>query len=324
MAAKPATGRSAPGRACNMRGRMAIKHRPSAEIRQFLILYLLERASEAPLSLSALGADVKRRSDGDFHPDEEDVRAAQIACWERGWMDCEDPFSHRAASLSREGKAELVRLREASRSRSSGSDDREQAAELLISRVPPPDGEEVLDVGTGGGFLACKLAAAGFRVLAIDADGDAIANAGCEGPSGNSPVRFRAADIRELAQEETGFSRIVASYLLHECHDPVAVLQAMCSCLDPGAFLGCMDLAPNSAAYLERAGRTPFHPFRALAEGDWRDLAPQLGLNDVDWLTIGHVSVTIARKSDQVATGRPPIDHKRRYLNEGSRHQHRR
>ena len=303
---------------------MAIKHRPSAEIHQFLMLYLLDRASEAPFPPSALGAEAKRRSDGDFQPDEEDVRAAQIACWERGWLDCEDPFSDRAASLSREGKAELVRLREASKNRSSGSDDREQAAELLISRVPPPDGEEVLDVGTGGGFLACKLAAAGFRVLAIDTDHDAIAKARCEGPSSNSPVRFRAADIRELAQEGAGFSRIVASYFLHECHDPVAVLQAMCSCLGPGAFLGCMDLAPNSAAYLERAGRTPFHPFRALAEGDWRDLAPQLGLNDLDWLTIGHVSVTTARKSDQVVAGRPPIDNKRRYPNEGSSHQHRR
>jgi len=138
-------------------------------------------------------------------------------------------------------------------------------------------------------------------VLAIDTDRDAIANARCEGPSSNSPVRFLAADIRELAQEETVFSRIVASYLLHECHDPVVVLQSICSCLGPGAFLGCMDLAPNSAAYLERAGRTPFHPFRALAEGDWRDLAPQLGLYDLDWLTIGHVSVATARKSDEVA-----------------------
>jgi len=284
-----------------MRGQMAIKHRPSAEIRGFLMLYLLERASEAPFPLSSLGAEAESRSDGDFHPDEEDVRAAQIACWERGWLDCEDPFSNRPASLSREGEAELVRLRDALRNRSSNSDDRGQAAELLISRVPPPNGEEVLDVGTGGGFLACKLAAAGFRVLAIDTDRDAIANARCEGLSSNSPVRFRTADIQDLAQEGTAFSRIVASYFLHECHDPVVILQAMCSCLGPGAFLGCMDLAPNSAAYLERAGRTPFHPFRALAEGDWRDLAPQLGLNDLDWLTIGHVSVATARKSDRVA-----------------------
>jgi len=282
---------------------MAIKHRPSAELRQFLMLYLLERASEAPFPPSALDAEVKCRSDGDFQPDEEDVRATQIACWERGWLDCEEPFSNRAAGLTAEGKAELARLPEALRRKSSGSDDREEAAELLVSRLPPPEGEEVLDVGTGDGFLACKLAAAGFRVLAIDADRDAIANARCEGAPSSSPVRFHAADIRELAREGAGFSRIVASYLLHECDDPVAVLQAICSCLGPGAFLGCMDLAPNSAAYLERAGRTPFHPFRALAEGDWRHLAPQLGLNDLDWLTIGHVSVATGRKTDEVAAG---------------------
>jgi len=308
MAARPtspATGRSAPGRARSLRGRMAIEHRPSAEIRQFLILYLLERASEHPFPPSALGPEVRRSSEGDLQPAEEDVRAAQIACWERGWLNCEDPFSNRPAGLTAEGEAELTRLRDASRGRSSGSDDREEAAELLISRLPPPDGEEVLDVGTGGGFLACKLAAAGFRVLAIDADREAIASARCEAAPSNSRVRFRAADIRELAREGNGFSRIVASYLLHECDDPAAVLQAICSCLGHSAFLGCMDLAPNSTAYLERAGRTPFHPFRALAEEDWRHLAPQLGLNHVDWLTVGHVSVVTARRTDEgAAAGR--------------------
>jgi SAM-dependent methyltransferase len=280
---------------------MAIEHRPSAEIRQFLMLYLLERASEHSFAPSALGAETRRSSKGDLRPAEEDVHAAQIACWERGWLDCEDPSSNDPAGLTAEGEAELARLRKISKDQSSGSDDREEAAQVLISRLPPPDGEEVLDVGTGGGFLACKLAAAGFRVLAVDADRETVANARCEGPSGNSPVRFRAADIRELAREGSSFSRIVASYVLHECEDPVPVLQAMCSCLAPHGFLGCMDLAPNSTAYLGRAGRTRFHPFRALAEEDWRHLAPQLGLNDLDWLTIGHVSVATARRTDEAA-----------------------
>jgi SAM-dependent methyltransferase len=280
---------------------MAIKHRPSAEIRQFLMLYLLERTSEHPFPPSALAAEIRRSSKGDLQPAEDDVRAAQIACWERGWLDCEDPFSNRAASLSAEGEVQLARLREASRNKLSGSDDREEAAGLLVSRLPSPDGEEVLDVGTGDGFLACKLAAVGFPVLAIDADREVVANARCEGSSSHSRVRFQAGDIRELAREGACFSRIVASYLLHERDDPVAVLQAICSCLGPGAFLGCMDLAPNSGAYLEQAGCTPFHPFRALAEEDWRHLAPQLGLNDLDWLTVGHVSIATARRSDETA-----------------------
>lgn len=291
---------------------MAIAHHPSPEIREFLALYLLERASLSPFAPADLAREVERNSGGDLCPAEEDLHAARTACWERGWLDCDHPLSERPASLTPEGRSELARLRDATGGGSPDSDPRRQAADLLVSQLPPLGRGPVLDVGTGDGFLACRAAAAGFGVLAIDINREAIANAGCDTKPGDSVVRFQVADIRDLSRQGARFSGILASYLLHECDDPTAVLEAICTCLSPGGFLGSMDLAPNSAAYLTRAGRTPFHPFRALANGDWRHLAPRFGLAGLECFTVGHVAVATAHKTNGRAHSRPPIDNRRK------------
>ena len=274
---------------------MAIKHLPSAEIRDFLVFYLLEQASSGAFPPAQLGPEVVRRSEGDLQPAEADVRAAQTACWERGWFDHEEPSADEPVSLSPEGCLELERRSEAARSAGVGADPREAAADHVVSFVSPADESEVLDVGTGDGFLAKKLAAAGFRVLGIDTDASAIerAAAGC---GGNARLRFQVADIRALAERGQRWPKIVTSFLLHECEDPVSVLRAICSCLEPGGRLACMDFAPNCAAYVLRAGRTPFHPFRALAQGDWHELALQLRLARRRFFSCRYVAVTCAQK----------------------------
>jgi SAM-dependent methyltransferase len=174
-------------------------------------------------------------------------------------------------------------------------DPRERAAERLVALISPPGEHEVLDVGTGGGFLARKLAAAGFRVLGIDVDADAIAGATKE-PAPGDRLRFEVADVHGLAEGKRRWLTIVASYVLHECDDPIATLRSICACLQPGGRLACMDFAPNCAAYLSGVGRTPFHAFRALAKGDWQGLAPAVGLSLSEQLCFGYVSVTLARK----------------------------
>ncbi|UCC69119.1 MAG: class I SAM-dependent methyltransferase [Armatimonadota bacterium] len=274
---------------------MAIKHNASPEIREFLAFYLLEQASSNGLPPGRLGPEVVRRSEGDLRPADADVRAAQIACWERGWLDSEHPFTDEPVSLSPEGRLELERRLEAARSKDVGADPREAAPDHLVSLVSPADESEVLDVGTGDGFLAKKLAAAGFRVLGVDIDASAIerAAAGC---GANAHLRFQVADIHALAERGQRWPKIVASYLLHECQDPVPALRTISSCLEPGGRLACMDFAPNCAAYLSGVGRTPFHPFRALAQGDWHELAPQLGLTHTQFFCFGYVAVTYAQK----------------------------
>lgn len=275
---------------------MAIRHHPSLEIREFLTLYLLERAAAAPFAPADLGPEVERVSERDLLPAADDVRAVQIASWERGWTEADRWFGQRPVRTTPAGDAELARLRAGVRGKASGSD-RERAAERLIALVRPERDEEVLDIGTGEGFLACKLAASGCRVLGVDTDAGAIREAEERCETLGSQVRFQAADVRDLATQGAEFPWVVMSYVLHECEEPLSVLEAACSCVAPGGLLACLDLACNCAAYVERAGRSPFHPFRALAEGDWHRLAPQLKLSGLDWQIHGHVSLMTARKA---------------------------
>jgi len=286
---------------------MAIKHQTSPEIQDFLVYWLLEQVSAEGMPPGQLGVEAVRRSGGDLRPAESDVRAAQVTCWQRGWLNAPHPFSLQAASLSAGGRVELNRRAAATtagRAEVAG-DPREKAAERLLALISPAGKHEVLDVGTGGGFLARKLAAAGFRVLGIDVDADAIAGATKE-PAPGDRLRFEVADIHGLAEGKRRWLTIVTSYLLHECDDPIATLRSICACLGPGGRLACMDFPPNCAAYLSGVGRTPFHAFRALAKGDWQALASELGLSLSEQLCFGYVSVTLARKEPD-EDGRTPI-----------------
>jgi SAM-dependent methyltransferase len=274
---------------------MAIKHQPSDEIRDFLVFYLLEQTASGAFPPARLAPEVVRRSEGDLQPAGADVRAAQIACWEHGWLESKEPFSNEPASLSPEGRRELARRLAAARREHVSGAPREAAADRVVSLVSPADECEVLDVGTGDGFLARKLAAAGFRVLGVDTDASAVERART-GHDTDAGLRFEVADIHALAERGQRWRTIVTSYLLHECEEPVGVLRAMCSCLEPGGRLACMDFAPNCAAYVWRAGRTPFHPFRALAQGDWRELAPGLRLTQPQCFCIGYVAVAYLQK----------------------------
>ena len=285
---------------------MAIKHQASPEIRDFLIYWLLEQVSAERMPPGRLGVEVIRRSSGDLRPARSDVRAAQVTCWERGWLNAPHPFSLQAASLSAGGRVELNRRAAAAtagRAEVAG-DPREIAAQRLVAAISPPGEHEVLDVGTGGGFLARKLAAAGFRVLGIDVDAEAIAGASKE-PSPGDRLRFEVADVHSLAKGNRRWLTTVASYVLHECDDPIATLRSICACLQPGGRIACMDFAPNCAAYLSGVGRTRFHAFRALAMGDWQALASKLGLSLSEQLCFGYVSVTLARKQPDGDTRTP-------------------
>ncbi|MBE9566247.1 MAG: class I SAM-dependent methyltransferase, partial [Proteobacteria bacterium] len=102
-----------------------------------------------------------------------------------------------------------------------GSGSKQRAASKLIARLKEaPRGSKVLDVGTGEGFLARRLAKRGFRVLGIDSGAfeyseDSIEKARQGVGSDNGRLEFRKAEVTRLRRPPGGYDFVVASQAVH-------------------------------------------------------------------------------------------------------------
>jgi SAM-dependent methyltransferase len=123
----------------------------------------------------------------------------------------------------------------------------------------PPAPARVLEVGCGSGELARALAAAGYRVLAIDPDA----------PEGTI---FRRVRLEEL-DEPGPFDGVVASRSLHHVHDLGAGLDRIADLLEPDGRLvvdefGWDLLDPPTAAWLAVQQRTTLQEVLAQWEAE--------------------------------------------------------
>lgn len=117
-------------------------------------------------------------------------------------------------------------------------------AELLVAKVQPRPGEQVLDVATGPGGVALAAAAAvgaSGQVLATDLVaewGEPIAER-CA-TAGLTNVSFRAMDAEALDLPEASFDIVLCSLGLMYVPDPVRALREMRRVLRTGGRLGLM------------------------------------------------------------------------------------
>jgi ubiquinone/menaquinone biosynthesis C-methylase UbiE len=131
----------------------------------------------------------------------------------------------------------------------------------------------VLDVGTGPGDIARRLAPYVERVDAVDWSAGMLA-LGQQLPGGDDPrIRWIQGRIEEVTLEPS-YSLITAGDSLHWM-DWSAVLPRFVTLLEPGAFLAILTRAPHEIAW-----REPFTPvFRRYSViRDWRpyDLVQEL------------------------------------------------
>jgi 2-polyprenyl-3-methyl-5-hydroxy-6-metoxy-1,4-benzoquinol methylase len=143
---------------------------------------------------------------------------------------------------------------------------------LLDSRVPLGT-ERVLDVGTGDGFLAARLARRVPTVMAVDIDGPVLERARARFPEAS--VTWLHRDVMDAEFAPALFDAVVSNAALHHLDDTPAALQRLGSLLRPGGTLAVVTFARSSIREL------PWHAaawiFRGIAQrirGDWEHSAP--------------------------------------------------
>ncbi len=135
-------------------------------------------------------------------------------------------------------------------SRGGYLEERLRIREEFIRAVGVGDGERILDVGTGSGFLAIGFAKAmrEGEVVGIDiwmpmgggtTMENALRNAEIEGVSDR--VEFRRADAREIPYPDGHFDRVVASFTIHIIRDWPRALREMVRVLKPGGVLALLE-----------------------------------------------------------------------------------
>ncbi|MDH3264912.1 MAG: methyltransferase domain-containing protein [Paracoccaceae bacterium] len=113
--------------------------------------------------------------------------------------------------------------------------------EPLVALLAPQAGEAVLDLGCGDGALTEKMAAAGCRVVGLDASAEQVAAARRRG------LDARVADGQHL-EFDAEFDAVFSNAALHWMLDPDAAIDGVWRALKPGGrFVGEMGGAGNVA-----------------------------------------------------------------------------
>lgn len=161
---------------------------------------------------------------------------------------------------------------------------RGQDLDLLIERVAPRTGEAALDVATGGGHTALRLAKAGAAVTVVDITvemlEEALNLAAAQGLT-LTPVEGSA---EALPFADGSFDIVVCRRAAHHFRDVATFLGQAHRALKPGGRLGISDMTASLfhvdwLNHLEML-RDPSH-FRALAPDEWYAAVVAAGFHEV-------------------------------------------
>jgi SAM-dependent methyltransferase len=120
----------------------------------------------------------------------------------------------------------------------------------------------VLDVGTGAGALAIRLAPRARRVIGIDTDAGALVEAGRRARlAGLGNVAFIVADAEQADYRALGRPQVVVAHL---CMSDAIVARAAAG-LDPGEVLAFAAFHPDQWRETGRASRFAYSPERGRA-----------------------------------------------------------
>ena len=124
----------------------------------------------------------------------------------------------------------------------------------LIATLPMTN---ALDVGTGTGRHALKLARRGVRVTALDSSPEMLAIARRSAENEHLSIDFRLASLNDgLPFAEGEFDFLINALMLCHLSDLTAAIQECCRVVKPGGFLLITDFHPETLTYGWRTALT--------------------------------------------------------------------
>jgi SAM-dependent methyltransferase len=109
--------------------------------------------------------------------------------------------------------------------------------EHCVLRLDPQPGEHILDVATGTGWAARRVAARGATVVGIDLGADLIAAASAAAQAGLK-IDFRVADAEKLPFENHSFDAIISTCGVMFVRDPQAAAAELARVCRQGGRIG--------------------------------------------------------------------------------------
>ncbi len=111
----------------------------------------------------------------------------------------------------------------------------------LISAVDKPEIKNILEIGSGSGWLSLELARKGKKVTGIDLSSFRIELASKTAKKENLDIRYIETDVMEFCESGEKFDAIVAWDSLHHIHNLEKLLKSLKKMLVPNGLLAVYD-----------------------------------------------------------------------------------
>ncbi len=259
--------------------------RSGPSIREFLHYYVLVLLAEASRTQPQLIQEIRRRSQANRSYRPGGVLWVPTAEMDRVLAQLADQGLIKLASRGKwtitwHGRRARRRLERHNQPEAGA---KERAADKLLALLEQGTySSYVLDVGTGQGYLAFKLARAGFRVLGIDSGSldyskDSIAKAQEQARSEAAEVEFCQADIRDFDRPDASFDYIVSSQAIHCMQQQPECLKGIHRLLRAGGRFFCIDYLVGLKGFLAHG----FHCFLAISREEWTEMLLERGFGNI-------------------------------------------